>query len=277
MARKTEPASEGRGRLGPGVRVTAILLGVAGLGVVAMIAFGWLEQHLIRNPRFVFAGPSDYGEESPNLTLRGLKHSSREQVSGVFQRDFGRSVYLFPVAERRRNLLAIPWVRDVRVMRIWPDRVEAEIVERVPAAFVQVLGAPGQAARFAMIDEDGVLLESSSAAQFRLPVVVGLPVDAGISVRRDRIHRVERLVKKFGKLIDQVSEIDVSEPDNLKVSTQMDHRVIVLELGNQHFLLRFNGFINHYPRIKDRLPNASTFDLRLEDRITAVGGSSSVQ
>jgi len=277
MARKTEAASQDRGRLGPGFRVTAILLGVAGLGIGAMFAFGRLEQQLIRDPRFVFAGPADYGEESPNLTIRGRRNSSKEAVHAVFQRDFGRRLYLFPVSERRRNLLGVPWVKDARVMRIWPDRVEAELVERVPVAFVQVLGAPGQPARFSMIDEEGVLLESQSAAQFRLPVVVGLPVEAELAIRRDRIHRAQRLVKELGTLMERVSEIDVSEPDNLKISTETEHRVIVLELGNQHFRLRFNGFINHYPKIRDRLPNASTFDLRLEDRITAVGGSSSVQ
>lgn len=277
MARKAEAASQDRGRLGPGFRVTAILLGVAGLGVGAMLGFGKLEQQLIRDPRFVFAGPADYGEESANLTIRGRRNSSKEAVNAVFQRDFGRSLYLFPVSERRRNLLAVPWVKDARVMRIWPDHVEADLVERVPVAFVQVFGAPGQPARYSMIDEEGVLLESQSAAQFRLPVVVGLPVEAELAVRRDRIHRAQRLIKELGPLMERVSEIDVSEPDNLKISTGMEQRVIVLGLGNQHFRVRFNGFINHYPKIRDRLPNASTFDLRLEDRITAVGGTSSVQ
>ncbi len=277
MARRTEINSEARRRFGPGIRMTVVLLGLSALAVLGMLVFGKLEQHLIQNPRFSFAGPADYGQESPNLKLRGVRNSSREAVAAIFQRDFGRSLYLFPVAERRRNLLAIPWVKDARVMRIWPDRVEADIVERVPVAFVQVLGSPGQPSRFAMIDGDGVLLESTSATPFHLPVVVGLPVEGDIALRRDRIHRVQRLVKEFGSLIDRISEIDVSEPDNLKVSTEMDRRVIVLELGNQHFLLRFNGFITHYPKIRDRLPDASTFDLRLEDRITAVGGSSSVQ
>lgn len=277
MARRTEPSSDTGGRLVRRLRVIVWLLGICALPVLAMLGFGRLEQHLIQDPRFLLAGPADYGEESPNLKLRGIRNSSREVINTVFQRDFGRSLYLFPAAERRRSLLGIPWVKDARVMRVWPNCVEADIIERVPVAFVEVPGAGGRPSRFAMIDEDGVLLEAANAAGFRLPVVAGMPLRSGVEVRRDRIHRVLRMVMELGPLIDRVSEIDVGEADNIKVSTEMDRRLIVLELGNQHYGKRFNGFLNFYPKIRDRLPGATAFDLRLEDRITAVGGSSSVQ
>lgn len=277
MARRTEASSDTGGRFGRRLRTVVWLLGLCALPVLAMLGFGSLEQHLIRDPLFLLTGPADYGEESPNLKLRGIRNSSREVINAVFQRDFGRSLYLFPIAERRRNLLGIPWVKDARVMRIWPNCVEADIIERVPVAFVELPGSGGRPSRFAMLDEDGVLLESASAANYRLPVVTGMPLRSGIAVRRDRIHRVQRMVKELGPLLDRISEIDVNEADNIKVSTEMDRRLMVLELGNQHYAKRFNGFLNFYPKIRDRLPGATAFDLRLEDRITAVGGSSSVQ
>ncbi|MCC7496278.1 MAG: FtsQ-type POTRA domain-containing protein [Bryobacterales bacterium] len=276
MAHRTESAVEARRNFRLGMRVAFYLLAFSALAVLGLLGFGRLEQHLIQSSRFIVAGPADYGEQSPNLKVRGIKNTSRDAVNAVFQGDFGRSLYLFPAAERRRNLLVIPWVREARVMRVWPNSVRADIVERVPVAFVAVPGAAGQPSRFAMIDGDGVLLQASGA-RFHLPVVVGMPLGAGIEARRDRIHRVQRLLKEFGPLVDRVSEIDAGEPDNLKVSVEMDRRAMVLELGNQHYALRFNGFLNYYPKIRDRLPNATAFDLRLEDRITAVGGSSSVQ
>jgi hypothetical protein len=41
-------------------------------------------------------------------------------------------------------------------------------------------------------------------------------------------------------------------------------------LGDRDFAQRYQNFLNHYPEIKRRLPNAATLDLRLEDRITVV-------
>ena len=41
-------------------------------------------------------------------------------------------------------------------------------------------------------------------------------------------------------------------------------------LGNRNFLTRLRNFVSHYPEIQKRLPSAVTFDLRLDDRITAL-------
>jgi hypothetical protein len=70
--------------------------------------------------------------------------------------------------------------------------------------------------------------------------------------------------------MDKVSEIDVSEIDNLKVIQQFDDRALTLMLGNQSYRERYENFINNHQQIRTRLPDAVTLDLRLKDRITAV-------
>src|SRR5262249_32251672 len=64
------------------------------------------------------------------LTFEGLRYASRAKVLRVFSTDFGRSIFLSPLAARRRELLAIDWVEDASVSRIWPDRLVARIRER---------------------------------------------------------------------------------------------------------------------------------------------------
>ncbi len=51
---------------------------------------------------------------------------------------------------------------------------------------------------------------------------------------------------------------------------QIDGKAVALILGNRNFLARLERFHQRYPEIHKRLPEAGTFDLRLEDRITAV-------
>ena len=130
-----------------------------------------LDQFLASNSHIVLPGSM---EDHPNLSIRGLDHASSTQVLAVFARDFGRSVYLLPLAERRRALLAIEWVRDAAVGRRWPNRVEVKIVERVPVAFA-MLPQPGTAYyKVALVDDDGALLEPPPRAAFTLPVLYGL-------------------------------------------------------------------------------------------------------
>src|SRR5262249_14510682 len=64
------------------------------------------------------------------LELQGLVYTSRAKVLRIFANDFHRSVFAIPLAERRRRLLAIDWVEEASVSRIWPDRLVVRIRER---------------------------------------------------------------------------------------------------------------------------------------------------
>jgi hypothetical protein len=49
----------------------------------------------------------------------------------------------------------------------------------------------------------------------------------------------------------------------------VESRAIDLILGDANFARRYQNFLNHYPEIRKRSPEVKTFDLRLDDRITA--------
>jgi hypothetical protein len=85
------------------------------------------------------------------------------------------------------------------------------------------------------------------------------------------MKRFMRMQAELGSYIDNISEIDVSQPDNLKVIQQFDNRALTLMLGNQSYRERYENFLNNHEEIRRRLPDAVVLDLRLKDRITAVG------
>src|SRR5450755_632201 len=87
-------------------------------------------QFLIRDTRFFLPGPADYGLESPNLEIHGIRYASRQQVLRLFEQDYGRSLYLFPLTARRNELLRVRWIHDAAISRIWPNRVVVQITER---------------------------------------------------------------------------------------------------------------------------------------------------
>src|SRR5690349_19749234 len=100
-------------------------------------AFGWLavfattaiaarkvEHFVSTDPQFTFSS-----QRRGAISIAGLEYASRWSVARVFAPDSGRSIYLMPLAERRRRLLAIDWVQDASVSRLWPNRVLVRIVE----------------------------------------------------------------------------------------------------------------------------------------------------
>lgn len=254
--------------LGTMVRYGAILVGMCMLLAGGISASEKLEQLLIRDPRFFLPGPIDYGQESPNLELHGVKYASRWRVLRVFDQDYGRSLFLFPLSERRRALREISWVSDASVVRVWPNRVVVNITERKPAAFVK-LPADGMT-RWALIDEQGVILEPPLKAPFRLPVLSGVQAGERIEDRARRVRRMQQLMRDLGPLSDKVSEVDARDFDDLKIAEQIQGRAVTLLLGDRNFSARLKNFLDHYPDIRRKIPQTSTFDLRLDDRITGL-------
>lgn len=246
-------------------RFTAFAVLLVGL----LWGFESLERFLIHDPRFALAGPPDYGTGSPNLHIEGLRYASKAKVLNVFAADFDRSIYLMPIEERRRELLSVDWVRDAAISRIWPDQVSVRMTERKPVAFV-TLPLDGGLSRTALIDGDGVILQTPPKSRFQLPVLTGVKAGDTQEARRARVRHMERLLHEIGPLGDKLSEIDVGDRDNLKVTIQQDQRAIVLLLGDRNFARRLQNFMDHYSEIRKRLPNATTLDMRLEDRITVV-------
>ncbi|MEP6960693.1 MAG: hypothetical protein ABI995_01350, partial [Acidobacteriota bacterium] len=67
-----------------------------------------------------------------------------------------------------------------------------------------------------------------------------------------------------------ISEIDVTDTENVAVSRSYKGRILKLMLGDRNLATRYNNFVTHFGEIESRVPSAKTLDLRLEDRITVM-------
>lgn len=253
------------------LRYTAIALAMCVLLAAGIYSSQRFEQFLIRDSRFFLAGPADYGQESPNIQLSGVRYASRARILRLFDEDYGRSVYLLPLAARRKALLNVSWVHEASIVRVWPDRLVVAVNERKPVAFVK-LPAAG-ITRWALIDDEGVILDPPARAPFRLPVLSGIPTAENAGNRAKRVRRMLQLMRNLGRHADGVSEVDVSDLDDLKISWAVQGHAVTLLMGESNFSSRIENFLEHYPDIHRKMPQASTFDLRLDDRITGLEDS----
>jgi cell division protein FtsQ len=221
---------------------------------------------VVSDPRFTLASADDRAQ---GLSMEGLVYASRARVLQKFEADFGRSVFLLPLAERRRRLLAVDWVEDAAIARIWPNRISVRITERRPVAFVNVPLPGGMGSRVLLIDAQGVLLEQPPQSRFTFPVLSGVSEEQPEPERRLRVQAMLRLLDDLGPMAKEVSEVNATLPENLTIITQVEGRALQLMMGNQNFSRRLQSFLDHYPEIHRRTGNVRAFDLRLDDRITA--------
>ena len=133
QAGDTDPGGAcGRGKLDGARRRTETSGAVRFAGGSGLTAFGWLavlrldrdgrrarwSSSSLTDPQFTLSR-DQRGRASPSTAL---KYASRSRWPASSRRTFGRSIFSIPLEERRRRLLAIDWVEDASVSRIWPNR-----------------------------------------------------------------------------------------------------------------------------------------------------------
>ncbi len=252
------------------------LIPVAGLLATFLMVFGFhqVEAFLIRDARFAVRGPADYGADPEGIRIDGQVRASKPELLRVFEADLNRSLYLFPVAERRRNLLAVDWVKEAAVSRRWPNKVSVRIWERTPVAFVQTEHRDGSS-RFYLIDEEGVLLPIPKGEKFENFVVLrGMSEQEPEASRRVRVQQSMHFLKEAAALAGYVTEVNAADPGDLRAVLKLDTAVITVRLGSDDLGRKLRRFVKRFPEIHASRPEARFFDLRMGDRVIAVEGAS---
>lgn len=101
-------------------RVTNVLYVVTGL----LVAYGlvWVT---VRLPVF----------ELRHIELTGAtRHVTREQVEAIVANEMKGTFFTLNLAQVHRAFERLPWVREVKLRRHWPDRLEVSVTEHVPLA-----------------------------------------------------------------------------------------------------------------------------------------------
>ena len=196
------------------------------------------------------------------LTVQGLRYASRSKIFRIFAPDFDHSIFAAALAARRRELLAVDWVEDATVSRVWPNQLLVRINERNPVAFVSFPTG------VLLIDSHGILLDPPAQAQFAFPVLSGIRESDSLAERREKVRTFLRVQDDMGYLMKDISEVDAADPESIRVVAQVGNRAVELLLGDTNFAKRYQNFLSHYAEIQRHSPEGKLFDLRLEDRIT---------
>jgi cell division protein FtsQ len=241
-----------------------ILLGGAAFVVLSvLITLGiFTRRFLIRDPHFRIAGAA-------SIQSSGLAEVNRTEVLPVFGEDIGRNIFFVPLSQRRKQLEAIPWVQQATVMRFLPDQLRVNIIERRPVAFVR------EGARVELADADGVILSMPPVMMaqhhYSFPVITGIDARDSLASRRARMAVYQKFMAELDQnnqhLADQVSEIDLSDPEDLRATMPEQGSDILAHFGDDHFLERLQLYKTHIAAWRRLSPNLIGVDLRYSDNV----------
>jgi cell division protein FtsQ len=208
-------------------------------------------------------------QSSSSLEFEGNAHVTRAQLLGIFGEDVERNIFTVSLAERRAQLESLPWVANATVMRLLPNRMRVSIVERTPVAFVR------QGSHIGLVDANGVLLDMPvdvrASEHYSFPVVTGISAGDPISTRAARMKIFERFTSELDgsgeKISEELSEVDLSNPEDVKAMIPDRSTEILVHFGEENFLDRYRKFKEHLPEWRTVYPKLSSVDMRYERQV----------
>jgi cell division protein FtsQ len=241
-----------------------IVLGVIGFGVLSVVGMGVfvVRNYFLHDERFLMATTSD-------IEILGDAHLSRGQVLSVFAGDLERNIFRVPLAERKADLERLPWVGQATVMRLLPNRIRVSITERTPVAFVR------QGSQIGLVDAGGVLLdmppEDAGDPHYSFPVLSGISASDPLETRAARMEVYRQFMKELDgggeKLTGSLSEVDVSNPEDVKALVALGSSDVLVHFGDEQFLKRYKEFAAHLPEWRQQYPKLASADMRYDGQI----------
>jgi cell division protein FtsQ len=160
-------------------------------------------------------------------------------------------------------------VANATVMRLLPNRMRVSIVERTPVAFVR------QGSHIGLVDANGVLLDipvdAKASEHYSFPVVTGISAGDPVSTRAARMKIFERFTSELDgageKISEELSEVDLSNPEDVKAMIPDRSTEILVHFGEENFLDRYRKFKEHLPEWRTVYPKLSSVDMRYERQV----------
>jgi len=232
--------------------IAALILGTAGLAAASVYRYG---EH---SWRFRI-------ESSDDIEIAGAENVTRAQILEVMGGDIGRNIFFIPLAERQAQLEKIPWVDTASVMRFVPHRLRLEIHERVPVAFARV------GSRILLSDAAGTLMELPAKQKYSFPVVLGLNPGEPPSTRGERMKIYNQLIRELnsdgGHYSEDLSEVDLADPNDVKIVTNDPAGAVLVHLGASDFLSRYKIYIAHVQAWRQQFDRLESVNLRYDHQI----------
>jgi len=217
----------------------------------------------------------DYGEHSwrfridssDQIEVEGATHVPHAQIMDVMGADIGRNIFFVPLALRKQQLEQIPWVESASVMRFVPNRLRIEIHERTPVAFARI------GSHISLIDAGGTLMELAPGRKhkYSFPVIAGMNAGEPLSTRAARMKNYNSLVRDLdasgARYSQELSEVDISDPEDVKVIAADSNGDVLVHLGSGSFLPRYKTYVTHVQQWRQQFDKLESVDLRYDGQI----------
>lgn len=261
--RRQKPLEIKRRKFGRKAWKTYLRVSVWVAGGVACAWFAYSSGHfLLTSPQMTLVHPDQ-------VVITGNHYVTPASVREIFKADRGRGVLRISLDARRHEIESLDWVEQATVRRALPNRIEVEITERTPIAYLR------QGSDLSLIDAHGVILDKPLEGDFNFPVVTGIAPAMPLDERERRMQ----LYAGFAQQVEaarpgafaQVSEVDLSDANDLRAtitglqgnsSSGAGAAPVLVHFGDDNFESKFRSLLDGIEQWRATAGPVRSVDLR---------------
>jgi cell division protein FtsQ len=220
--------------------------------------------------RYVLYSPQMLLLKPDQIDVSGNHNVQREEILKLFVKDRNRSVLRVPLDIRRAELQELPWVEEVSLQRILPNRLRVEITERTPVAFFR------NGTELTLVDAHGVLLDRPEGEDFHFPIVTGLSESMPREEREKRMQTYQEFMKDVDIVkpgsSDNVSEMDLGNSRDLKavmvgLSAGDRKQAVTVHFGQSDFTGKYKTLVDNFAQWQANAGRVQSIDLQYSRQV----------
>jgi|GEM_PF-2059668 len=192
------------------------------------------------------------------ITVMGLTRVDESDVMARIKLRTGKNTNIFAVdmQDVRASVEKIQWVRYATVLRVLPDQIIINVVERKPIGLATIEGHVYE------FDAEAAILEPDPSSSQSFPILLGLH-DNDTEGNLRRISLYTRAIADLGA--DGLSEIIVNQSN--EVSVVREENPLIVNLGADDFKERWSRYLAVKDRISSEYKDAVRVDLRFRNKV----------
>lgn len=181
-----------------------------------------------------------------------LQRVGAKQVQSIVRQHLQGNIFKADVNAAQAAFARLPWVGKAQVKRVWPDKVEVALTERVPVA------RWGQSR---LVDSNGVVFDAATDEPFPLFVVEGS--DAQPAVVPLMVARLANFQAALRPLGLPITELHYSERSAWQLVL---NNGITVRLGREDVDTRLRHFVWAWPSLlREQAATIDYVDMRYKD------------
>jgi len=151
----------------PGNRNSSFVLGC--LIIMSVIAIAYVSRGWVAG----FFSGVEYFEVQDNVTIDGCHVTTPAEIREVGEIRYHTNLFSINAGKLAAILVRLPWISEVTVDRIWPNKLQIHVVEHAPEALI-LQGDPGKEQLYYMDNRGVAFIAVKHGQDLDYPVITGV-------------------------------------------------------------------------------------------------------